>query len=159
MPESTDTLYEGLFLLDQQAVATDFSGAIDELKNILNRSSVDLVTLVKWDERKLAYDIKGQRRGTYLLALFHCPGSAIAKIDRDCTLSDTILRNLILRGDAYGETEIELLKQDADALVAEAKMRAEQGSEEAPAAEPASEAPAEDAPAEEEKAVATESDS
>jgi len=127
MSDQSATLYEGLFLLDQQAVATDFAGAIDELKSLLNRSEVDLVTLVKWDERKLAYDIKGQRRGTFLLALFRCPGAAIAKIERDCTLSDHVLRCLIIRGDAYGDTEIELLQKDADALRAEARMRAEQG--------------------------------
>jgi len=150
-PDSTAPLYEGLFLLDQQAVATDFAGAIDDLKALLERSEVDLITLVKWDERKLAYDIKGQRRGTFLLALFRCDGSQISRIERACNLSDTVLRCLIIRGDAYGETEIELIKQDADALVAEAKLRAEQ----AEAGEQQDDTPAQ-APAAEEAPIETE---
>jgi len=162
MSDQATTLYEGLFLLDQQAVATDFTGAIDALKTILGRSNAEIEALAKWDERKLAYEIKGQRRGTYLIALFRCPGAGIAKIERDCNLSETVMRCLIVRGDNYGQTEIDLLKQESEALIAEAKLRTEQAEAEAtteantpaPAAPVAEEAPAE---AEAEAPAATES--
>jgi small subunit ribosomal protein S6 len=49
-----------------------------------------------WDERKLAYPIKGHRRGTYWLAYFRIDPSAVKDLTRQFQLSGSILRFLIL---------------------------------------------------------------
>ena len=67
-------LYEGLFLLNQEAVASDFAGCIDFVRNVFERAGAELVVLRKWTEMRLAYEIKGQRRGVFLLAYFNVSG-------------------------------------------------------------------------------------
>lgn len=120
---SGPTLYEGLFLLNSEAAASDFGGCIEFIRNVFARAGADVKALRKWDERRLAYDIKGQRRGIFILAYFEVDGVQIANIERDCTLSEQILRVLIVRGDHIGEAEIELAQKDAD-LSLEAQLRA-----------------------------------
>lgn len=98
MPEQQKNYYEGLFLFSQ-AVTADLQTAADHVKEILQRADVNLISFRKWDERRLAYEVKGNRRGVFFLVYFEAPGSAIAKIDRDCNLSEQVLRAMITRAD------------------------------------------------------------
>lgn len=122
MAEVRINLYEGLFLLNQQAASADFAGCVDFIRQVFQRAEAELIVLRRWEERKLAYEIKGQKRGVYLLAYFKARGTQIANIERDCNLSDQVLRSLITKADHIGEAEIEVARKDAD-LSLEAKLR------------------------------------
>ena len=104
MVQSTTRLYEGLFLVSQASAGSDFVGVVDHVKEVLARAEAEVLLLTKWDDRRLAYDIKNGKRGTYFLALFNARSTQIANIERDCNLSETIIRGMILRGDHIGET-------------------------------------------------------
>ena len=41
--------------------------AESEAKALLDRAEAEVVSLRKWDERRLAYAIKGQKRGLYII--------------------------------------------------------------------------------------------
>ena len=132
MSESPTRLYEGLFLVSQAAAGSDYAGVVDHIKEVLARAEATVHVLTKWDERRLAYDIKTDKRGTYFLALFNARSTQIANLERDCNLSETIIRALILRGDHIGEVEFEEFKKATPAELA-AVMHATD--EEAPAQE------------------------
>jgi small subunit ribosomal protein S6 len=123
MAEVRIHMYEGHFLLNQQAVSGDFGATVEFVREVFKRAEAELLVLRKWEDRKLAYEISGQKRGIYLLAYFKARGSQIANIERDCNLSEQVLRCLIIRADHIGETELELARKDAD-LSLEAKLRA-----------------------------------
>jgi small subunit ribosomal protein S6 len=111
-----------MFLIGQ-AAAADLAAVIEHLKEILSRAHAELVAMRKWDERRLAFEIKKQKRGLYILTYFKAPNTALKQIERDCNLSEQVLRVLILRADHY--TEDEMRAADAqDALATEAKLRA-----------------------------------
>ncbi|MEM9884136.1 MAG: 30S ribosomal protein S6 [Planctomycetota bacterium] len=112
MPDPTPKLYEGLFLMSQPAITAGLGSAIDTVRGMLDRAEAEVVTLVRWEERKLAYPIDGQKRGTFLISLFRVAPTQIANIERDCNLSEDVLRVMMTRADHMGETEIaEAIKQ------------------------------------------------
>lgn len=111
MSECPTRLYEGLFLVSQAAAGSDFAGVVAHIKEVLARAEANVHVLTKWDERRLAYDIKTTKRGMYFLALFDARSTQVANIERDCNLSEIIMRALILRGDHIGETELEEFKK------------------------------------------------
>ena len=133
--------YEGLFLLNQQHAAADFPATVEFLKDVFRRADAEIIALRKWDERKLAYEIRGQKRGVYMLAYFRAKGAQIANIERDCNLSEQILRTLIIRADHLGETEFELARKDAELTLTEIKLR-QRAAEDAAAAAAAATTPA-----------------
>ena len=59
--------YEAMFLLGQGATA-DGEGAINLCRSMIERHGGKVLVIKKWDERKLAYEVNGQRRGTYVIA-------------------------------------------------------------------------------------------
>ncbi len=133
----TLSLYEGLFLINQQVTSGDLQAALDQVKDILDRAEAEIVVLRKWDERKLAYEIKGQKRGLFVLTYFRARPTMLANIERDCNLSDAVMRSLVIRADHVGETELDLAKREEPTSRAEAKLRKvvkeEEVDEEAPA--------------------------
>ncbi len=140
MAEARVNLYEGLFLLNQQAAASDFAGCVEFVRQVFQRAEAEVLVLRRWEERKLAFEVRGQKRGIYLLAYFKARGTQIANIERDCNLSEQVLRTLILKADHIGEIELEVAKKDAD-LSLEAKLR----TPEAPRRDDVTEAPEEGA--------------
>ena len=105
MAEKRINKYEGFFLFPQAALA-DLGGAVEHLTNLLNRAEADVLALAKWDERRLAFDIDGNKRGLYLLAYFKAPASNMADFERDCNLSEHVLRSIVLRADHLTEDEM-----------------------------------------------------
>lgn len=139
MPENRTYTYEAMFLIGQ-AAAADLHGVIAHINEILSRGHAELISMRKWDERRLAYEIKKQKRGLYILAYFKAPGGSLSHIERDCNLSEKILRVLMLRADHLSPEEMQA-QDGREALETEARLRATQarekettGAEAAPAA-------------------------
>lgn len=121
MPDRSYT-YEVMFLISQ-AQAADLAGVIEHINEIFARAGAEILAMRKWDERRLAYEIKKQKRGLYILAYIKAPARNIAQFERDTNLSERILRVLILRCDHLTEDEIRAA-DGRDDLAAEARLRA-----------------------------------
>lgn len=140
MAETRINLYEGMFLLNQQIAAADFGAALEFVREVFRRAEAEVIVLRKWDDRKLAYEVRGQKRGVYILAYFKARAAQIANIERDCNLSEQVVRCLILRADHMGEAEITAAREGAE-LTLDARPRTDAtpaaAAEPAPAAAPA----------------------
>ena len=109
-------LYEAMFLVDSAEAAADFAGVNTTLKNILQKAKAEIVSIRKWDECKLAYQINGKTRGTYILCYFRANGERIGDIERDVRLSEKIMRVLILNAE---HQTVEDIEKDTPATKAE----------------------------------------
>lgn len=141
-------LYEGLFLVDSGEAASDWDGVMGTIKKMLERGDADVVSIKKWDERRLAYEVNGKERGTYILTYFNGDPAKITGIERDVQLSERITRVMILRTDVMEQedidrdTPVERVEKHA-AAEAEAAIARAAAAEEAEAAK-AAEAEAEE---------------
>lgn len=97
--------YEGMFLFDP-SMLTDWDSVQKEVHRLLERAEAQVVACSRWDERRLAYEIKGRKRGVYALCYFKADPTRIAGIERDVTLSESALRCLILRVDNMTDEEM-----------------------------------------------------
>ncbi len=90
-------VYECMFLLDTTKVAGDLQAADKQLRTILERHNAEVLISRPWDERRLAYPIKNQKKGLYYLTYFSAEGKSLVGLDRDCKLNEMILRQLVIR--------------------------------------------------------------
>jgi small subunit ribosomal protein S6 len=111
----TKRLYEAMFLLDNREAKKGFEFCRDYVQKLLTKYGAESRVVRKWDERKLAYDVKHQKRATYILAYFDGPADAIEKIERDCQLSETVLRVLVVRAESVPE---KVMEEPFDASIA-----------------------------------------
>ncbi len=162
MSENLTHTYEGLFLLPQSA-GTDLGAASEHVQELLTKNGAEIVSFSKWEERRLAYEIKGNKRGVYFLSYFSIAADQMAALDRACGLSETLLRFLITRADQIDAMEMEST-EGRDSLkeeIAQRALQAETGTTDAgirattrsdreiaeTATQEADEAPSPDAPA------------
>lgn len=96
-----------MFLVDSGKAASDWDGINAAIKKILNRAEAEIVSMRKWDDRRLAYDIKSTSRGTYMLCYFKVDGQKIQSIEKDVQLSENIIRVLILSTEQMTKEDIE----------------------------------------------------
>ena len=90
-------VYECMFLLDTAKVAGDIAAADQQLRALLERNHAQVLVSRPWDERRLAFPIKNQKKGLYYLTYFSAAGKDLVGIERDCVLSEFILRMLVLK--------------------------------------------------------------
>jgi small subunit ribosomal protein S6 len=127
-------VYEGLVIFDTGRYGRDPEGVSGAINRIVEEAGGEVLASRLWDERRLAYPIKGQRKGSYWLTYFRIEGQQLSAINRQFELDDNILRSLALKVDP----------RIVDALVAHANGVVLE--EEAPAETPAeAEKPAETA--------------
>ncbi len=100
-------LYEGMFLADSALAGPDWDGVKNTIKKILEKAGAEIVTIKKWDDRKLAYEIRGKSRGTYILCYFRADGGKIKDIENAVKLSEHIMRVLILNAEKMTSEDIE----------------------------------------------------
>ncbi len=112
--------YEALFLFGVSATA-DVDGSIKMVESMVKNHGGEILLLRKWDERKLAYEVKKNKRGLYVLCFYKGTGTSVERITRDVNLSDNVLRVLIT--DASHLTLDEMKAQEPQQPVKEAPRR------------------------------------
>jgi small subunit ribosomal protein S6 len=100
-------LYEGMFLVDSAKAGSDWEGINAAIRKILERAEAEIILIRKWDDRRLAYEIKHVGRGTYILAYFRADGQSIQGIEKAVQLSEQILRVLILNAEHMTAEDME----------------------------------------------------
>jgi len=166
--------YEGMFLLDNGKLRNTPEKGEEAIKATLEKNGVTIVQMGQWDERRLAYEVNRQKRGTYVLAHLEAPAGALEEVSRDLRLGGLISRHMFLRlkefpafmtarelEEAYGSKDfktpggrrpaVDSKPAPVAAVAAPSEEAAASAVEEAPAAE-------ETAPAVEETPAAEESD-
>ena len=92
--------YEGMFLLDSNRYARDPKGVSEKISKMVNKFGGEIIVSRLWSEQKLAFQIKGQRKGTYWLTYFRLEGDEVDRLYREAQLDSNVLRCLIISVDA-----------------------------------------------------------
>jgi small subunit ribosomal protein S6 len=90
-------VYEGMFILDSNRFGRDSDAVSGQIQETVEKAGGQLLVHRLWEERRLAYPIKGQRKGTYWLTYFRLDSNQLVAVRRQFQLSENILRMLILK--------------------------------------------------------------
>lgn len=91
--------YEGMFILDPSKYSRDPAAVSGAIADLVTQHGGTMLAARLWDERKLAYPIKGQKKGAYWLTYFTMNSSQLVSFERQCSLNADILRMLVLKID------------------------------------------------------------
>ncbi|HMP57944.1 MAG TPA: 30S ribosomal protein S6 [Gemmatales bacterium] len=86
-----------MLLLDSGKYNADSAGVIGAIHAILEKHKVEVVASRPWEERRLMYQIRHHKKGTYYLIYFKSDGTTLRPIQDDFALFEPIIRNLVLK--------------------------------------------------------------
>lgn len=94
----TTRLYELMMLFDPAEASRTWDKLVEWINELVGKKYGQHVQRVdKWaDARKLAYEIKGLKRGTYMVVYFRAAPKIVNEIDRDLRLDEKVLRHVIV---------------------------------------------------------------
>ncbi len=81
--------------LEEEAIDTELS----KITSIIEKEKGKISDIDKWGIRKLAYPIKKQESGCYIIIYFNGKNAAISELDRVNKINDKILRHLIVKSE------------------------------------------------------------
>lgn len=90
-------LYESIFIIRPSLSDEETNKLIDKMKGVVERSGATLLKLENWGKKKLAYEVKRERKGTFVYLHFQSPGSAVSELERSYRLEDSVLKFLTVR--------------------------------------------------------------
>jgi ribosomal protein S6 len=83
-------------LLDNREVRNGWQTLKDSVLAHFTKHGAKILSGRRWDERRLAYPMKGQNRGTYLLVYFSADTQSLTAIRRDLQFREAVLRSMLL---------------------------------------------------------------
>jgi len=97
LSETRTNVYEAMVIFDSNRYARERAGLSAELEKMIQAEQGEVLVSRLWEERRLAYPINGQRKGTYWLFYFRGPSSMLTSLNRQWEIHDGILRHLVLK--------------------------------------------------------------
>jgi small subunit ribosomal protein S6 len=88
-----------MFIFDSGRYGRDPEGVSGAISKMIEDAGGEVLVSRLWEERRLAYQINGQRKGTYWLTYFRVEGQQLPRITRQSDLNDNVLRSLLLKVD------------------------------------------------------------
>ena len=89
--------YEAFYIVRPDFSDSDVQKIADRFKSVVEEHGGAVDAAGKWDKRKLAYEIKGYKEGTYVLMNFSAPAPVPAELNRLMKISEDVLRHLLVR--------------------------------------------------------------
>lgn len=91
--------YEVLYIVHPELTDEQLTPIMEKYKTVVEGQGGEVESVSRWDKRRLAYEIKGQVEGIYILMNFKSEPKAEAELDRMLKISDDVIRHIIIRLD------------------------------------------------------------
>jgi len=111
-------IYENIVILNAALSDEEINTSISRIKDTIVNSGGEVLKTDLWGRKKLAYDIKKQSKGFYVLLIFKTDPSTIKKLEELYKVFDPVIKYMVIK---LGVKEVKHLEklQAAEAAAAE----------------------------------------
>ncbi len=90
-------IYENIIILNASLSDEDIEAASGKIKDLITSSGGEILKVDAWGRKKLAFEIKKQKKGFYLLLLFKAPSPTIKKLEDYYKVLDSVIKFMVLK--------------------------------------------------------------
>ena len=90
-------IYESLFIIRPSLNDEETLSLFDKMKGVVEKNGATLMKAENWGRKKLAYEIKRERKGTFVYLYFKGPGQVVGELELSYRLEDSIIKFLTVR--------------------------------------------------------------
>ena len=107
--------YETVFIARQDISVAQVDDLTKVFNEVINENGGKIINTENWGLRTLAYRIKKNRRGHYVMSHIDAPAKAIHEMERQMRINEDILRYLTMKVDAFEDGPSLMLKSHSNA--------------------------------------------
>ncbi|MDQ3899509.1 MAG: 30S ribosomal protein S6 [Actinomycetota bacterium] len=91
--------YEMMVILDPQLDERTVAPSLDQFLSVVKTQGGRVEKVDVWGKRRLSYEINKHTEGIYAVLDMSCTPATVAELDRQLSLSESVLRTKVLRRD------------------------------------------------------------
>ncbi len=91
--------YELVVIFDPSLKEEEIEEQLSRITSLLEKEKCTVSNIDKWGIRKLAYPIKKQDNGYYIIVYFNGNSDIVTELDRTNKINDKVLRHLIVKSE------------------------------------------------------------
>jgi small subunit ribosomal protein S6 len=92
-------LYESIFILRPSLADEEIPKVLDKVKAAVEKAGGIVENLASWGKKKLAYEIKQEKKGVYVQLNYRGNGTVVSEVERLFRLDDATLKFLTVKLD------------------------------------------------------------
>jgi small subunit ribosomal protein S6 len=89
-----------MVILDPELEERTIAPSLDRFLSVVTKSGGTVKTEI-WGRRRLAYEIKKQIEGIYAIVTIESEPAAVAELDRQLNLNESVLRTKLMRPEVH----------------------------------------------------------
>ena len=93
--------YEVMVILDSDLEERTVAPSLDQYLNVIRTSGGSVEKTDVWGRRRLAYEINKKTEGIYAVIDLQAEPAAVAELDRQLRLNESVLRTKVLRPELH----------------------------------------------------------
>jgi small subunit ribosomal protein S6 len=116
-------VYESMVILNAAISDEEADAAVTRIKDLITGQGGEVLKVDVWGRRKLAYEIKKQRKGLYVLLFYKAPAPTIKKLEDFFKLFDAVLKYIIFR---LGRKQVQSLEKAESSVEKPAEQKSQE---------------------------------
>jgi small subunit ribosomal protein S6 len=89
-------LYESLFIIRPSVSDEETNTLIEKMKSVADKTGAQFIKAENLGKKKLAYEVRRERKGTYAYFYFKAPNNTVGELERAYRLEDNIIKFLTI---------------------------------------------------------------
>lgn len=106
--------YESTFIARQDISAQELGKLTDNFTKIVEKNGGKVVKNENWGLRNLAYRVKKNKKGHYIMLGLDAPTDAVNELERNYKINDNVVRFLTVRVEKIGKEASPILRGDEE---------------------------------------------
>lgn len=125
--------YENIAIINADLSDDDTQKAITSITEVIKKDGGLIIKEENWGQKKLAYELNKQKKGTYAYILFQAPSTTVPALEKFYKIYDHVFKYMVVK----------LTKKELEASLPKEKAPKEEESQPQTDVEPAVDAPEE----------------
>ena len=89
--------YECLYIIRPALTEEDVAGINEKVKAVVERNGGSVTKVENWGKKKLAYEVKKEKKGLYVLTHIKGPGSLISDLENSLKIQENVIKFLTVK--------------------------------------------------------------
>ncbi|HTG01472.1 MAG TPA: 30S ribosomal protein S6 [Nitrospirota bacterium] len=111
-------IYESIFIINPNLTDEETAGVIKKMQDVVAKQGGEMLKSEDWGKKKLAYEVKKQKRGHYAFFQFKAAPAAVSELERIYKMTDSVIKFITVKLEKELRTRPEPKKKKKDAAKA-----------------------------------------
>jgi small subunit ribosomal protein S6 len=89
--------YECLYITKPSLTEEEVSGVNEKVKGVVEKNGGSISKIENWGKKKLAYEVKKEKKGIYVLSHIKGPGSLVSELENHLKIQDNVIKFLTVK--------------------------------------------------------------